>query len=262
MKPTFVVIAGPCVIESEDMVMQVAKELYEVVMEKNVQFYFKASFDKANRTSIDSYRGPGLEKGLSILQKVKDIYNIGIVTDIHEPWQAKQVAKVADIIQIPAFLCRQTDLLIAAAQTGKAVNVKKAQFMAPWDMKYVVNKLEVSGARQIFLCERGTSFGYNRLVVDMTSLIEMRNLGYPVIYDATHSVQRPGGKEGSSDGNRNYIPYLARAAASIGVDGIFAEVHPVPEHALSDGANMITIEEFKYILEEVLILHNMFKETR
>ena len=247
MKPTFVVIAGPCVIESEDMVMQIAKELYEVVNEKNVQFYFKASFDKANRTSINGFRGPGIEEGIKILQKVKDIYGLPICTDIHEPWQAEKVAKVADIIQIPAFLCRQTDLLVAAAKTGKCINIKKAQFLAPWDMKNCLDKVKESGNDNVMLCERGTSFGYNTLVVDMTGLRVMKDFGVPVIFDATHSVQKPGNGT-STGGNRKYVEYLAKAAISVGVDGLFMETHPDPDSAKSDGPNMVLLEEMKELL--------------
>ena len=204
-------IAGPCVIESEELVMNTAKTLKEITNRLNIDFYFKASFDKANRTSLHSYRGPGLEKGLEILKKVKETYSLKIATDIHEPYQAQPVAEVADILQIPAFLCRQTDLLVAAAKTGKIINVKKAQFLAPWDMKNVVGKIEESGNSNIFLCERGTTFGYNTLVVDMTGMLEMKKLGYPVVFDATHSVQKPGGNGTSTGGNREYVEYLAKA---------------------------------------------------
>lgn len=253
----FKLLAGPCVIESEQMVMDIAKELKNIVEDKDVDFYFKASFDKANRTSISSFRGPGIEEGLKILKNVKDTYGLKIVTDIHEPWQAEKVAGVADIIQIPAFLCRQTDLLVAAAKTGKIINVKKAQFLAPWDMKNVVSKIEEAGNRNIMLCERGTSFGYNTLVVDMTGLVEMNKFGYPVIFDATHSVQKPGGKGNATGGNREYVEYLARAAAAVGIDGMFAEVHPDPDNALSDGPNMIRLNEFEQILDHVLAIHQM-----
>ena len=201
--------------------------------------------------------GAGIEEGLKILKNVKDTYGLKIVTDIHEPWQAEKVAGVADIIQIPAFLCRQTDLLVAAAKTGKIINVKKAQFLAPWDMKNVVSKIEEAGNRNIMLCERGTSFGYNTLVVDMTGLVEMNKFGYPVIFDATHSVQKPGGKGNATGGNREYVEYLARAAAAVGIDGMFAEVHPDPDNALSDGPNMIRLNEFEQILDHVLAIHQM-----
>lgn len=253
----FKLLAGPCVIESEETLMTEAETLKSIVDKFDVDFYFKASFDKANRTSISSYRGPGLEEGLRLLQKVKDEFQVKIVTDIHEPWQAEPVAEVVDIIQIPAFLCRQTDLLVAAAHTGKCINVKKAQFLAPWDMKNVVNKLKESGNNNIMLCERGTSFGYNTLVVDMTSLIEMRKMGYPVIFDATHSVQKPGGKGNATGGNREYVRYLARAAAATGIDGLFAEVHPDPDNALSDGPNMVPLSRFGDLLKEVLEIHSL-----
>ncbi|WP_461206116.1 3-deoxy-8-phosphooctulonate synthase [Clostridium sp. DL1XJH146] len=252
----FTLIAGPCVIENEELVMQVAKEIKNITDELGIEYYFKASFDKANRTSIHSYRGPGLEEGLRILKKVKDTYGLKIVTDIHEPYQADPVSKVADIIQIPAFLCRQTDLLVAAAKTGKLINVKKAQFLAPWDMKNVVNKLEESGNKNIMLCERGTTFGYNTLVVDMTALIEMKKFGYPVIFDATHSVQKPGGKGNTTGGNREYVEYLAKAALAVGADGLFMEVHPDPDNAKSDGPNMVPLSELKNILEKLIKVYN------
>lgn len=256
----FILIAGPCVIESEEMIMKIAKQLAEITKDTDVDFYFKASFDKANRTSITSYRGPGIEEGLRILKKVKDTYGLKLATDIHEPWQAEKVAEVVDIIQIPAFLCRQTDLLVAAAKTGKLINVKKAQFLAPWDMANVVNKVKEAGNNKVMLCERGTTFGYNTLVVDMSGLIEMKKMGCPVIYDATHSVQKPGGKGNATGGNREYVKYLARAAAAVGIDGIFAEVHPDPDNALSDGPNMIPLVEFKDTLEQILEINNLTKE--
>lgn len=253
----FKLLAGPCVIENEELVMQVAKEVKEITDQLGIDYYFKASFDKANRTSIHSFRGPGLEEGLRILKKVKDTFGLKVVTDIHEPYQAEIVAEVVDIIQIPAFLCRQTDLLVAAAKTGKLINVKKAQFLAPWDMKNVVNKLEEAGNSKIMLCERGTSFGYNNLVVDMTAIIEMKKFGYPVIFDATHSVQKPGGKGNATGGNREYVEYLAKAASAIGIDGLFMEVHPEPDNALSDGPNMIKLSELKSILERILEVHEV-----
>ena len=252
MEKKFMWIAGPCVIESEEMVLEMAGKLKEMAGRLNLDYYFKASFDKANRTSIESFRGPGLEQGLKILQKVKDTYQLKIVTDIHEPHQAKPVAEVADVIQIPAFLCRQTDLLIAAAQTEKAVNIKKAQFLAPWDMQNVVHKIEQAGNTRIMLCERGTSFGYNTLVVDMTSIVEMKRTGYPVIFDGTHSVQKPGGNGTSTSGNSEYVPYLSRAAVAAGADGLFLETHINPKKALSDGSNMIPIDDVKRLIEECL----------
>lgn len=246
------VIAGPCVIESEEMVMQIAKQMKEICNRLDVEYYFKASFDKANRTSISSFRGPGIEEGIKILKKVKDTYSLKIVTDIHEPWQAEVVSDVVDIIQIPAFLCRQTDLLVAAAQTGKIINVKKAQFLAPWDMKNVVTKIEESGNKNIMLCERGTSFGYNTLVVDMTGIQEMKKFGYPVVFDATHSVQKPGGKGNATGGNREYVEPLAKAAIAAGADALFFEVHPDPNNALSDGPNMVYLNEFEDMMKRIL----------
>ncbi|WP_228307560.1 3-deoxy-8-phosphooctulonate synthase [Priestia sp. J2] len=252
----FKLIAGPCVIENENLVMEVAKELKEITSDLGIEFYFKSSFDKANRTSIHSYRGPGLEEGLRILQKVKDTYDVKLVTDIHEPYQAEPVGEVVDILQIPAFLCRQTDLLVAAAKTGKIVNVKKAQFLAPWDMKNVVNKLQESGSENIMLCERGTTFGYNNLVVDFSGLLELKKFGYPVIFDATHSVQKPGGKGDSTGGNRAYVEYLAKAALAVGVDGVFMEVHPDPDNAKSDGPNMVKLSEVRTVLEKLIKIYN------
>ena len=252
-----IIISGPCVIENEKLVMEEAEELKKISESFGVDFYFKASFDKANRTSLNSFRGPGIDEGLRILEKVKDEFDLKIATDIHEHWQAEPVSEVADIIQIPAFLCRQTDLLIAAAKTGKRINVKKAQFLAPWDMKPVIQKIEESGNKDIMLCERGSSFGYNNLVVDMTGLVVMKEFGYPVIFDATHSVQKPGGNGNSTGGNREYAKYLARAACSVGVDGIFAEVHPDPDNALSDGPNMIRLSDFKEILKEITAINDL-----
>ena len=252
MNNRFIAMVGPCVIEDEMITLKMAEKLKEISDGLDIDIYFKASFDKANRTSIASFRGPGLEKGLKILQKVKDTYGLKIVTDIHEPYQAQPVAEVADIIQIPAFLCRQTDLLVAAAKTGRRINVKKAQFLAPWDMKNVVHKLEESGNRNIMLCERGTSFGYNTLVVDMTSIVELKKNGYPVIFDGTHSVQKPGGNGSSTSGNREYVPYLVKAAVAAGADGVFLEAHFEPDRALSDGANMIRMEDVRPLIEKCL----------
>ena len=244
-------IAGPCVIESEDLVMYVASKMKEITDKLGIKYIFKASFDKANRSSIKSFRGPGLEKGLEILSRVKAKYNLPIATDIHEPWQCKEASAVIDVLQIPAFLCRQTDLLIAAAETGRAVNIKKGQFLAPWDMKNVVKKFEEVGNPNIMLCERGTTFGYNNLVVDMRSLLEMRKLGYPIVFDATHSVQIPGGQGETTGGNREYVYPLMRSAVSMGVDGIFAEVHPDPDNAKSDGPNMLKLDSMEDILVSV-----------
>lgn len=247
-----IVIAGPCVIESEENVMLIAQTMKRIAEDNKLDYYFKASFDKANRTSITSYRGPGIEDGLKTLKKVKDIYGLKIATDIHEPWQAEVVAEVADIIQIPAFLCRQTDLLVAAAKTGKIINVKKAQFLAPWDMKNVVKKILETGNNNILLCERGTSFGYNSLVVDMTGIVEMKKLGYPVVFDATHSVQKPGGQGESTGGNREYVEPLAKAAIAAGADALFFEVHPNPDCALSDGPNMVKLDEFESMIKRII----------
>lgn len=247
-----ILISGPCVIESEENIMLIAKRTKEISERLNLDYYFKASFDKANRTSINSYRGPGIDTGLRMLKKVKDEYDLKIATDIHEPWQAERVAEVCDLIQIPAFLCRQTDLLVAAAKTGKLINVKKAQFLAPWDMVNVVRKIEQSGNRNIMLCERGTSFGYNTLVVDMTGIAEMKKMGYPVVIDATHSVQKPGGKGNETGGNRDNVEPIAKAAIAAGADALFFEVHPDPDNALSDGANMVKLDEFETLLERVI----------
>ena len=248
----FKLIAGPCVIESEEMVMSIAEKMKSITDKLGIPYTFKASFDKANRTSINGKRGPGIEEGLRILEKVKTTFDLPVATDIHEPWQAEPVGKVCDIVQIPAFLCRQTDLLVAAAKTGKCINIKKAQFLAPWDMANCAQKVEQSGNSNIMLCERGTSFGYNNLVVDMTGLVEMKKFGYPVIFDATHSVQKPGGKGTSTGGNREYVEYLAKAAIAIGVDGLFMETHPSPDEAWSDGPNMVVLDKMEAMLEKLI----------
>ncbi len=247
----FSLIAGPCVIESEELVMTVAARMKAITDELGIPYTFKASFDKANRTSIRSFRGPGIDKGLEILRKVKDTYALPICTDIHEPWQAERAAEVCDVIQIPAFLCRQTDLLVAAAKTGKCINIKKAQFLAPWDMKNCVDKIRQSGNDNVMLCERGTTFGYNTLVVDMTGLRVMKDFGVPVIFDATHSVQKPGGNGESTGGNRQFVEYLAKAAIAVGADGLFMETHPDPDRALSDGPNMVPLDEMKDLLRKL-----------
>lgn len=251
----FQLIAGPCVIESEEMVLSIAEQMKKITDDLKIPYTFKASFDKANRTSINSFRGPGIEEGMKILQKVKDTYDLPVCTDIHEPWQAEVAAQVADILQIPAFLCRQTDLLIAAAKTGKCVNIKKAQFLAPWDMKNCLEKVQQTGNENVMLCERGTSFGYNTLVVDMTGLRVMKEFGVPVIFDATHSVQKPGGNGTSTGGNRQYVEYLAKAAISVGVDGLFMETHPDPNHAMSDGPNMVPLSEMKELLGKLMRIY-------
>lgn len=252
----FILIAGPCVIESEELCMNEARTIKDIAERLDLDYYFKASFDKANRTSINSYRGPGIEEGLKVLKKVKEEVGVKVVTDIHEPWQAQKAAEVCDMLQIPAFLCRQTDLLVAAAKTGKLINVKKAQFLAPWDMRNVVGKLEEAGNRNIMLCERGSTFGYNTLVVDMSGISEMKKLGYPVVFDATHSVQKPGGKGSSTGGNREYVEPLAKAAIAAGADHLFFEVHPDPEEALSDGPNMVRLSEFEQLLKRVIKVYD------
>ena len=248
----FKLIAGPCAIESEEMAMDIAEKMKAITDKLGIDYTFKGSFDKANRTSIHSKRGLGIDEGLRILQKVKDTYNIPVATDIHESWQAEPVGKVVDIVQIPAFLCRQTDLLVAAAKTGKCSNIKKAQFLAPWDMKNCLQKVVESGNSNVMLCERGTSFGYNTLVVDMTGLVEMKKFGYPVIFDATHSVQKPGGKGDATGGNREYVEYLAKAAIAVGVDGLFMETHQNPDEAWSDGPNMVKLDDMEELLTKLV----------
>lgn len=245
-------IAGPCVIESRDFTLKMAHEIRTVCDRLNVPFIFKSSFDKANRTSIHSFRGTAIDEGLAILQSVKDKIGVPVLTDIHESYQAATVAEVADVLQIPAFLCRQTDLLLAAAATNRAINVKKGQFLAPWDMKNVVQKLRTGGAKNILLTERGTSFGYNALVVDFRSLPQLRSLGYPVVFDATHSVQMPGGQGDHSSGQREFVPYLARAAAAVGIDALFLEVHENPDSAPSDGPNMVPLSQLEAMLKPIL----------
>lgn len=244
-------IAGPCAIESRDMVFRTAETLKQVCEELNIKLFFKSSFDKANRTS-NNQRGVGMEAGLRILQEVKTQLQLPILTDVHESWQCQPVAEVADVLQIPAFLSRQTDLLQAAAKTGRIVNVKKGQFMAPWDMKGCIEKIAAvrGNNNDIWLTERGSSFGYGRLVVDMTSFVEMRKFGCPVVFDATHSVQQPSTQAGVTGGNRDMVPYLLRAALAVGVDGIFVEVHPEPEKAISDAANQLRLSEIKQILQQ------------
>ena len=256
-----IVIAGPCVIEDRETVFEVAeavKELQTLFPEHT--FIFKASFDKANRSSLSSYRGPGIEKGLEILKEVKEEFNLPITTDIHEPWQAEKVAEVVDVIQIPAFLCRQTDLLVAAAKTGKTVNIKKGQFMAPWDMENAVEKVRKSGGKEVWTTERGTTFGYNNLVVDFRSISIIKRFSDRVIFDATHSVQKPGGLGKASGGDREFVPYLAKAAVAAGADGLFFETHPRPEKALSDGPNMVPLKEFKPLIGKLIRLKRCVDE--
>jgi len=247
-KHPFGLIGGPCVIESERVVMHLAEEIMKITSDLNIPFVFKASFDKANRSSGKSYRGLGIEEGLKILRKVKDTFGVPITTDVHETSQVELVAEVVDIIQIPAFLCRQTDLLVKAAQSGRIVNVKKGQFLAPWDMINVVDKLEEIGTNKIMLTERGTTFGYNNLVVDFRGLEIMKKFEYPVVFDATHSVQIPGGKGSSSGGQREFVPTLSKAAASVGVAALFMEIHHDPDNALSDGPNMVRLDQLKDLL--------------
>jgi len=247
------IMAGPCIIEGEEMVLDLAKELKAIVESLGFTYIFKASFDKANRTSVDGYRGGGMENGLKILQKVRDTIGVPVVTDIHESQQAEIVAQHVDVLQIPAFLCRQTDLLLAAGKTGKVINIKKAQFLSGVEMQFAIKKVESTGNKNILLCERGTMFGYNNLVVDYRNLVDMKQFGYPVVMDVTHSTQKPGGLNGASGGNREYAPYLAAAAAAVGVKGFFFEVHRDPDKALSDGPNMIKLDDFKKLLEENVV---------
>ena len=246
-----VILAGPCALESLDLGLEIAAKMKELCAKYGFGYVFKASFDKANRTSIKSYRGPGIKLGLLQLADIKEKLNVPIVTDIHEAWQAEPVAEIADLLQIPAFLCRQTDLLVAAAKTGKPMNIKKAQFMAPEDMKAVTEKCREAGNEQVMLCERGTEFGYHELAVDMRSLCVMRSFGCPVCFDATHSVQKPGGSGSSSGGDRRFVLALIRAALAIGVDSLFMEVHPDPANAKSDGPNMIALEKMDYVLSQI-----------
>ncbi|MCM3412432.1 3-deoxy-8-phosphooctulonate synthase [Metabacillus litoralis] len=255
----FTLIAGPCVIESEEQVMNSAKRMKDITGKLGIPFIFKSSFDKANRTSVNSFRGPGLHEGLRILKKVKNELDVPVVTDIHEPYQAGFAAEVVDMLQIPAFLCRQTDLLIAAAQTGLPVNIKKAQFLSARDMKNVVTKVLESGNDNILLTERGNTFGYNNLVVDMTNLIEMKKYGYPVVFDATHSVQKPGGNLTSTGGNREYVEPLAKAALAVGADVLFMEVHEDPDNAMSDGPNMVKLDDVEVMLQKFI---KVFKGVR
>lgn len=254
------ILAGPCVIESVDVVMKTAEVLKNVCSDLGINFVFKSSFDKANRTSIDSFRGPGLDEGLKVLSEVKEKFEVPIVTDIHLPEQATPVSEVADIIQIPAFLCRQTDILVAAAKTGKYVNIKKGQFLAPQQMKSLIKKVEDSGSTKIMLTERGTSFGYNNLVVDFRSIAIMKEFGYPVVFDATHSVQLPGAYGTSTGGDRRFVPMLAKAAVTCGVDVLFFEIHPNPDKALCDGANMIELSSARKLFEECKTLFEVARK--
>jgi 2-dehydro-3-deoxyphosphooctonate aldolase (KDO 8-P synthase) len=249
-------IAGPCVIESEELCLEVGTHAKSICDKLGVPYVFKSSFDKANRTSVDSFRGPGIDKGLEILASVKSALGVPVLTDVHESWQAGPAAEVADILQIPAFLCRQTDLIVAVANTGKCVNIKKGQFLAPWDMRNSLEKARSTGNRNICLTERGSSFGYNMLVVDMCSLPAMRGLGCPVIFDATHSVQRPGGLGNASGGTSEYVPCLVRAAVAVGVDALFLEVHPDPPKALCDAASMLSLSALEQVIADAVALEN------
>ena len=274
-------IAGPCAIESRDVVMYTAETLKQVCERLGIRLYFKSSYDKANRTSM-SERGVGMEKGLEILQEVKSTFGLPILTDVHESWQGAPVAEVADVLQIPAFLSRQTDLLVAAAKTGKIVNVKKGQFMAPWDMRGAIAKIEEARGERapqnasvfgdptkamrllgdeagIWLTERGSSFGYGNLIVDMTSLVKMREYGYPVVFDATHSVQQPSSQAGVTGGNREMVPHLIRAAVAVGIDGLFLEVHPEPEKAISDAANQVRLSDAESILKQAMEIEQVIR---
>ena len=254
-------IAGPCAIENREMVMQTAAVLKDVCERLGVKLYFKSSFDKANRTS-PSERGIGMEKGLAILKEVKETYGLPILTDVHESWQCAKVAEVADVLQIPAFLARQTDLLEAAARTGKVVNVKKGQFMAPWDMRGAIAKVKGAsdGKAEVGLTERGSSFGYGNIVVDMTSLVKMREYACPVVFDATHAVQQPSSQAGVTGGNREMVPHLMRAALAVGVDGLFLEVHPDPDNAISDAANQVRLSDIEDILKQAIAIDQLNKQ--
>lgn len=267
----FVLIAGPCAIENREMVLHTAEELQQVCRRLNIELVFKASFDKANRTSAGSSRGVGMQEGLRVLQEVKSRFGLPVLTDVHETWQCASVAQVADILQIPAFLSRQTDLIEEAARTGRVLNVKKGQFMAPWDVRGVVEKVQRINAKRteaddenqspdnLLLTERGTSFGYGNLVVDMQSLVMMRRFGCPVIFDATHAVQQPSSAAGVTGGNRAMVPYLMRAALAVGVDGLFLEVHPNPDHAISDAANQLRLSDIEQVLRQAILIDDVAK---
>ena len=249
-------LAGPCVLESGEMGWEIAQEMKAITQRLGISYVFKASFDKANRTSLDSFRGPGLEKGLRQLGRIREEVGVAVVSDIHEVEQAQMAADFLDIVQIPAFLCRQTDLLVAAAKSGKTVNLKKGQFVSPWDMRHAVDKLRAAGCDRILLTERGASFGYNNLVVDMRSLPVMRSLGCPVIFDATHSIQLPGGMGGKSGGQREFVPPLSRAAMAAGIDGLFMEVHPDPDKAKCDGPNSWPLDQVETLLKQLLAVRD------
>ncbi|HEX8947755.1 MAG TPA: 3-deoxy-8-phosphooctulonate synthase [Dissulfurispiraceae bacterium] len=255
-------IAGPCVIESEEVTFHTAAALKEMCRAAGISFVFKSSYDKANRTSATSYRGPGIDKGLRILADVRSRFDIPVLSDVHSPDEARVASEVLDVLQLPAFLCRQTDLILAASRTGKPVNIKKGQFLAPWDVSNIIEKFVSTGNRRLLLTERGTSFGYNNLVVDFRGLPIMRAFGYPVIFDVTHSLQLPGGRGTSSGGQREFAEPFARAAAAVGVDGLFMEVHPEPDKALCDGPNMIPLDHMPRLLESVKAIHKLVSEDK
>ena len=254
-----VLIAGPCVIESEGLCLDTAKRIKDITVKLDIPFIFKCSFDKANRMSIESFRGPGIKKGLEVLNKVKDKVKVPVLSDVHCVKDMQEAAKVLDIIQIPAFLCRQTDIVVAAAKTGKVVNIKKGQFLAPWNILPIIKKVEATGNKNIIITERGVSFGYNNLVTDFRALEIMRNLGYPVIYDATHSIQIPAGQGSSSGGQREFVAGLSRAAIAFGCDGLFLEVHPDPDKALCDGPNMINLKDLEILLKQAKKIEKALK---
>ena len=257
----FFLFAGPCVIESEAMALNTATELLEITTKLGIPFVYKSSFDKANRSSIDSFRGLGMAEGLRILQKVKDELGVAVITDVHEDTPMDEVADVVDVLQTPAFLCRQTNFILKVAATGKPVNIKKGQFMAPWDMKNVVDKARTTGNQQLMVCERGVSFGYNNLVSDMRGLAVMRETNCPVVFDATHSVQLPGGQGACSGGQREHVPVLARAAVAAGVSGLFMETHPDPAKALSDGPNAWPLRQLEGLLQRLQAIDNLVKSS-
>ena len=255
------IIAGPCALESRAHALEVATALKEIAGRLGIGLVYKTSFDKANRTSGSAGRGIGLKQALPIFAEIRSSFGLPVLTDVHEPAQCAEAAQAVDVLQIPAFLCRQTDLLVAAAATGKAINVKKGQFLAPWDIQHAVHKLEAGGNHNILLTERGTSFGYNTLVVDFRSLPQMREFGYPIVFDATHSVQMPGGQGATSGGQRQFVPYLARAATAVGVDALFMEIHETPDQALSDGPNMVPLAQLEALLQQVLSIRAALEAT-
>lgn len=260
-KEPLALIAGPCVLENRDVIVTIAERLTEMTERLKLPFIFKASYDKANRSSSSSPRGPGLKEGLELMGEISEQFGCPVLSDVHEVQEVEAAAKVLDILQIPAFLCRQTDLVQAAARSGRAVNVKKGQFLSPWEMKNVVAKVEEAGCRRLLLTERGTSFGYNQLVTDFRSLPILRSYGYPVVFDATHSVQTPGGQGDRSGGQREMVPYLMRAAVAVGCDALFVETHPDPDNAPSDGPNMVPIDELEGILEKVLAVDAVLRNA-